>query len=61
MKKFKNIGNVSGDILVNIDGVTIVFFVDKGAEFSIDANDDAKIVFSSTNEVNSSNIEIAAI
>ncbi|MGR5150212.1 hypothetical protein ACQKP8_27155 [Photobacterium alginatilyticum] len=61
MKKYKNIGNVSGDILVNIDGVTIVFFVDKGAEFSIDANDDAKIVLSSTNEVNSSNIEIAAI
>lgn len=47
--KFKNVSMNSGDLAVKVDHAIVTFHLKSGAEFSIEAGDDADIEFSSPN------------
>jgi hypothetical protein len=47
-KKFRNVSDESGEITVQVAQTKLSFYVASGAEFTVEANDNADIVFSNT-------------
>tara|TARA_Y100001956_G_scaffold78795_1_gene91028 strand:+ start:446 stop:628 length:183 start_codon:yes stop_codon:yes gene_type:complete len=47
-KTFKNVSPESGEITVQLDQAKLSFHVESGAEFTLESNEGADVVFSST-------------
>ncbi|MDN3617418.1 hypothetical protein ACFFUS_22185 [Vibrio gallaecicus] len=48
-KKFKNTGNESGEITVQVFETKVSFHIEPGAKFNVETNESSDIVFSSSN------------
>lgn len=47
-KTFKNVSPESGEITVQLDQAKLSFYVESGAEFTLESSECADVVFSST-------------